>query len=415
MTKTLCTFIISVFFYTSLLAQADKIDSSQMRTLRIDPESARGAAVSQVFDEVQFVPLETTKESLFGSISQLEVTDKYYIIYDYDTKSILIFSKDGKYKNKISASKIEKDPSDKNAQNFYGFALIKENDEPVIQVYLGRSYLYFNLEGTMLRKVPSKDVPYGNARKFTDGTKVERGYTDKKDKDSTNYEVALLKADQEVAKYFPYNKDRNKMDQFYGSGENLTDSGVPNEFFYITFYEYNIYKLSQKNLALNYRIIFPAANSLPADFKTNPLYVNKRQEFFSKNTAVIFSISNAYEIGDNLYFKTGSWSWSKDKKNALIYNLKSGALTSITNVEPDSLSSFLPVTDAGHFYDFQNRGFHKFVGGYFYTSYSSLAMFAFKEQNESKNRTYNDVLTNYFKTSDKKSNPIIIQLKPKKD
>lgn len=415
MTKMLFTLSICVFFYTGLAAQSSKIDSSQMRTLRIDPESARGSAVSQLFDEVQFIPLETTKESLFGSISQLELTDKYYIIYDYDTKSILIFTKEGKYKNKISASKIEKDPKDKTTQNFYGFALTRDNNETTIQVYTGRYFFYFDLEGKLLKKVPSKDLPYGNAYKFTDGTIVKQGYADKKDKDSTQYEIALLKGDKELGKYFPYHKDRYKEDQFFTAGSNLTDYGVTDEFFCLTFYEYNIYKLSPENLSLAYRIIFPASNTLPADFKTNPVYKNKRQEFFTKNPAVIYAVGNPYQIGDKLYFKTGSFTWANDKKSALVYDLKSSALTSINHLEPDSLSSFLPVTDAGYFYDFTNKGFLKFDGSYFYTSYSSLAMFTFKAQNEGKNRKYNDVLNTYFKTSDKKSNPIIVQLKPKKD
>src|SRR5687768_960534 len=94
---TLNALILCLFSCFNLFAQGTKIDSSEMVTLRIDPESSRGAAVSQVFDEVQFIPLETTKESLFGSVSQLEVTDKNYIIYDYDTRSIFIFSKEGKY------------------------------------------------------------------------------------------------------------------------------------------------------------------------------------------------------------------------------------------------------------------------------------------------------------------------------
>ncbi|RZK75654.1 MAG: hypothetical protein EOO92_15845 [Pedobacter sp.] len=118
---------------------------------------------------------------------------------------------------------------------------------------------------------------------------------------------------------------------------------------------------------------------------------------------------------NNLFFKTASWSWTKDRKNALIYNVKNAALTSLTNIEPDSLSQYLPVTDAGYFYDFLNRGFHNFDGTHFYTSYSSLAMFSFKDLNEGKNRKYSVAIENYFKTSDKKSNPIIVKLKPKKD
>ncbi|HEY0669813.1 MAG TPA: hypothetical protein VGD22_16645, partial [Sphingobacteriaceae bacterium] len=79
-----------------------------------------------------------------------------------------------------------------------------------------------------------------------------------------------------------------------------------------------------------------------------------------------------------------------------------------------SLSSFLPVTDAGAFYDFANKGFHLYKEGYFYTSYSSLAMFTFKEQLGDKNKKFSPEMHEYFKTQDRKSNPVIIQLKPKK-
>lgn len=86
------------------------------------------------------------------------------------------------------------------------------------------------------------------------------------------------------------------------------------------------------------------------------------------------------------------------------------------DLEPDSLSSFLPVTDASSdFYDFKSRGFHMYENGYFYTNYSSLAMFTFKEQSEGKTTKYPPNLEAYFKTQNKKSNPIIIKLKPKQN
>ena len=83
------------------------------------------------------------------------------------------------------------------------------------------------------------------------------------------------------------------------------------------------------------------------------------------------------------------------------------------DLKPDSLSFYLPVTDAGAFYDFQNNGFW-FSDNCLYTSYSSLAMFNFKEQLGDKNKVFPAVLQEYFKTENKKSNPVLIQLKPKK-
>ena len=61
-----------------------------------------------------------------------------------------------------------------------------------------------------------------------------------------------------------------------------------------------------------------------------------------------------------------------------------------------------------------NKGFHLYKDDYFYTSYSSLAMFSFKEQLGDKNKVFSPQMQEYFKTQDRKSNPVIIQLKPKK-
>ncbi|MEO9021742.1 MAG: 6-bladed beta-propeller [Ginsengibacter sp.] len=65
--------IILSFILCSVLSIA------QPTTIRIDPANARGGTTSQIFDEVNYIPLETTKESLFGQIDQLAVTEKYFV------------------------------------------------------------------------------------------------------------------------------------------------------------------------------------------------------------------------------------------------------------------------------------------------------------------------------------------------
>ena len=43
-------------------------------TLRINPEEAIGCPSSKLFADINYIPLETNKESLFGRIDQLYVT-----------------------------------------------------------------------------------------------------------------------------------------------------------------------------------------------------------------------------------------------------------------------------------------------------------------------------------------------------
>jgi len=408
---SLSTLVLIIAFSVKLYSQASKVDSSMLQTLRIDPSSARGAAASQVFDEIKFIPLETTKESLFGTISQLRVTDDRYVIWDNDTKSVLIFDRSGKYKAKVNGSKIEKDPESKQNQSFYGFTLKKEDGKQLIQLIAGEYFFYFDLEAKLIKKVKINE--YSSSYSFPDGTLLELNHKEKKVKDSAYFEISLIKNKQRVESYFQYSPDRYDKDEYYTTGESITNSGNPNEFFSIRPYEYNVFRVTPTKLYLSYKMIFPANNSLPPGFLENPLYVGKRRDYFDKNPKVFYALGSTYQIGENLYFKVANMNWGGTDRKAFIYNLKNKTTTSIADIEPDTLSQFLPVTDAGVHYEFANKGFHIFDGKYFYTSYSSLLLFKFKEQSENKERTYDPALTEYFKTQDKKSNPVLIQLKPK--
>jgi len=407
-----------LFFCTATRAQTGKIDSSEMVTLRIDPQAARGAAVSQIFSEVEFIPLETTKESLFGNINDLKIIEDNYVIFDYDTKAILIFGKDGKYKAKINASNVPVEKDDKNKVEFYGFIAEQENNTNYIAVFSGSRIFYFDLKGKLVKKIMQKN--YINLHKTRDikfkdqGAVFRPDFLERKGKDSTYYELGIINNKDSVG-YFPYSIKRYENDEFWSSGSRFYQSS-PNEVLYLNFYSYDIYKARPTKLSLAYHLIFPAVYSLPNDFATNPVYVKKRGEYFQNNPKVFYCLSNTFLVGNNLFLKMHNYGWDRSTKKALIYNLKTSELTSIQDLEPDSLSSFLPVTDAnGDFYDFMNRGFHLFENGYFYTNYSSLAMFTFKEQSEGKTTKYPPNLEAYFKTQNKKSNPIIVKLKPKQN
>ncbi|RYG21432.1 MAG: 6-bladed beta-propeller [Chitinophagaceae bacterium] len=414
MTKLTSLFVISFFWGLTTFAQATKVDSSSMITLRIDPESARGATVSQLFDEVEFIPLETTKESLFGGISQLSVTKNYFVLFDYDTKAVLIFDKSGKFHAKINADLMKSDDDPKETTTFYGFRMVRVDNEDQILTFTKKYGFYFNLSGKLIQKKLLKELTIEQVNTFGDQTRaVKQNALTVKGNDSSYHEIALLKDKIEIAKYFPFSIRRFKNDQYIGNPK-IYAYNEPNEFLYHRYYDFNIYKITPEKLSLAYRIILPVSNSLPKDFLTNDAYRNKQIEYFQKNDNVFYGLSDTYKIDDLLFFKLASLGGDRNRKSGMIYNLSSGELLSIKDIEPDVLSSFLPITDAGAFFDYNNRGINAFGDQSFYTSYSSLAMFTFKEQSVGKNPQYNAVLADYFKTQNKKSNPVLIRLKPKK-
>lgn len=402
-----------------LSAQETKIDSSRMLTLRIDPEAARGAAVSQIFDQVDYIPLETNKESLFGTIAQLEVIDDKFIIFDLDTKAVLIFTTAGKYLGKIDGSKLNKNGGDDNKSFFYGFSIMKENGADVITISTQKNKLYYDLQGKLLKKTVLKEQQQVAPQTIAIANSKYRYsfyWTDPVAKDSVYYKIAFFEDEKPLTKYFKVDNKRYENDVFYSVPGIKTRDITQSPFMYDE-YSYNIYKIDAPKLYLQYRMIFPASNSLPKDFISNPMYVGRenRLKYFDANREVIYGIGNVIQQNNNLFFKTGSWGGGMNRKNAFMYNLKTTELISINNIEPDSSSYFLPVTDSGKGYGFINNGFTYYDGKYLYTEISSLALFGFKDESQNKKAKLNPVLEQYFKTQSIKSNPVIIRLKSKQD
>jgi len=64
----------------AFLTSVAKAQSPQK--IRIIPKQAYGGPVSEYFNKIEYIPLETSKESLFGDINNLTITDDSYIISD---------------------------------------------------------------------------------------------------------------------------------------------------------------------------------------------------------------------------------------------------------------------------------------------------------------------------------------------
>lgn len=402
--------IVLCFLCSGLSAQVNHgiVDSTQMKTLLIDPQTARGATVSQVFDEVAFIPLETTKESMFGRIDDLKISANHFIIYDQDTRSILIFSKTGKYISKINGAKLKSNDQ----YVIKNYDLIKDSDKELIVVYTLKNLYYFTPEGLLAKTIRNENPEHVMDTRSKDGKTTFRikFRPDQRKKSDTIYEMATIR-DVDTIAYFPHKTDW--YDDFFAIPSAFYDCGVNNERLFVGQYNYDIYRVDPKKLSLAYKLVFPSANTLPVDFMTNPVYKGKRLQSIGKNGKKFFGLKNTYQIGNLLFFNI--LNFSTDIKTCLIYNLKSSELISVRNIEADSRSSYLPVTDAGDFLDYESDGFHLYNGGYLYTSYSSLAMFTFKKALGDKNKGFSPAMSTYFATQNEKSNPVIIQLKPKKD
>jgi 6-bladed beta-propeller len=125
-----------------LVVVINYLSAQNITTLRIDPDNARGGTASQIFDSLQFIPLETTKESLFGSIDQLEVTDSLFFILDIRSRSVLIFRRDGSLHARII--------SDGPNKYFGYFALDRKANRIIIDNNYANGLLVYDFNGNLL-------------------------------------------------------------------------------------------------------------------------------------------------------------------------------------------------------------------------------------------------------------------------
>jgi len=274
-----------------LICQNSSIgQDSAATTIRIDPKNAVGGTVSQVFDRVNYIPLETTKESLFGKIDQLAVTEKYFIVRDRNTNSILVFEKDGKFHSKIQGGN-----DNYNRNSIEDFSIDRSKKEIVFKKGWDE-FIHYDFDGKMIRKekvsiegndffiFPKDIIVYADYS-------VDRTHSP----DSTRYELMFARKNKIYKHDLPYNGKFSSLqnDDILGVQHSpFYESGNDTSAFYWRPYDYGIYAISPSGIRRKYNFILPLANSLPAAFATNTLFTFKRLDYIKTNREVIYNISN---------------------------------------------------------------------------------------------------------------------------
>jgi hypothetical protein len=209
------------FMLIFLILGATTSSAQKIPKWRIDPAQAYGGHASEYFDSVEYIPLETTKESLFGDIAEMVITDSSIVVSDLDTKSVYFFSLAGKYITKVKM----KD------QTVASLSIDGKNNEIAILSYhpvLGLSNYYYTSTGTRLtHNKLLKDQPTGL-------TSIGGGFfaqfnscyfsPDQKPKDSVFYLINIYKDSKFYKSLLPCNQSLKKAFCLFGG----TLSGIQN-------------------------------------------------------------------------------------------------------------------------------------------------------------------------------------------
>lgn len=371
---------------------------------------ARGGADTQIFQSVTFIPLETTKESLFGKIFKMEVVDDFYIISDLSTKSILLFNKNGRFHSKIDNKVV------KNGQINPNFTVDRESKFIITYVYTAadqvpKKLVWFDFQGKIVKQLPLNEI-YNSIASLNSSTLVYSPLTmlsRQVKKDSINYFIKYLENNKVVKNLLPFPVTEYSLPPHLSMSEvpmpyRFYYSGVKNNLLYVTNYNYNIYALNNEGVQKIYTLVFPQDLSLSSDSLSNRPSVAEKQRYIRENDKKIFSFRGVYIIGNYLYLEAVTSSFYNEDPY-LVYNFKTKELVSLKKVSSSSGSCFLPLFSYfGSIVACDNE--------HVYSTVSSLDMFDAKDSNAERHPNYPPVLEEYFKTQTPKSNPVLVLLKP---
>ncbi|WP_029275118.1 6-bladed beta-propeller [Pedobacter borealis] len=272
-----------------------------------------------LYDSVVYVPLQTTQHNLIAKIDQLEVTDKYFIILDHDSKSISIYLKNGKFFKKIDSV---------NASEFWVY-------DDVISFRDLSSHTVINRYSISTSKVAPEKIKlsYKNAHQIDKNASLFfLAYRKDNPAPLTDANLICIDEKNNISTLLDAKESKLTKQDVFSSGKNFYTSNTLT--YFSPNYSTDIFLLKNKKADLIYHInvgefALPQKREKDQDIKK-----------YVKTNPCIFGINNIYEVNGNLSFQTVS---SKGFKN-FTYNKATNVLVNLDNLKyGEKLTHFLPT------------------------------------------------------------------------
>ncbi len=330
-----------------------------------DPENAPGIKASKFIDSIDFIPLETTKESKYDNYYWFIVTKDNFAMMDNANNAVFIFDKKGrfvyKFKNKQSRYRINSlqyVPSE-NAILIISYnknytisdskklQLIKRWKDKDISKYVSVEWVYLDKDITRKRVFAPSYILNNNITYFDSGF-IYRNYSyDKYDKDSIAYRLVQYGLDNKIKhRYFPFLNLPKLWSSYADYVLALPVCSTPNDSSMLFQLDFSpiLYELRPDTLIERYRFVFPMSNVMPPDF--NSLRFNNNidfEKYKEKNNKAISYFFDMLEHGKYLIFGATTPAYSFKHfllMDNMVYSLdKLTSDSSICNLPPNLFNS----------------------------------------------------------------------------
>ena len=394
---------------------------AQQKSIYLTPENALGIKASHLFSEINIIPLETTQESYFNNMADFLITPDRLVFTDNQSNSILIYDKQGKFLHRYKKRKYEIGPLQyiysKNAVFFtssnknYTIPFAKKQQmmyksetrdfsryENIELLYLGEGEQY-RIEKLPVPQYALNGVYYVNGRYLQQTSRYNK-YV----KDTVLYHANLIKDNGKTTSYFPFLNLPNLFTDYTDIRCNI-DRTLNDSIFYIKKdYDNTIYRLVNDSIQEAYRFVFPATQTMPADFYTTAFKNNiDFENYKSKNGKAVKSFFNIVDLKEALFFGMNDNQWNYKR---YVFNKHSSMLYDLSKITTDSSVYYMPTKVFSKLNNYDES--------YIYTYISSDDLL--KEKANILAKYKNEVpsqLLKIFEGLTRFHNPIIIQLKIK--
>ena len=291
----LIIFIISIFAFTSCVKSDIIISEDSANSIKIELKDVKIFDYNSIVEEINYVALETTDESLIGNIEKIILYDKNIIIFDRQTNKILLFSHDGSFIRQIGQR--GQGPDEYNTFNEIFL------DEPSGLIYaherIKNVMFVYNLEGKIVHKIHPR-FRFNSFCKTKDGFWL---YTCFENNNPNGYNLMLVdeRMQKMIRGFFPQHPNFINVE----FGKSRFYNNEAGEFFFSYPTSNCIYKLSDQSPEAIYKIDFGN--------KTAPY----------REIAKLETSEEYYKLMENDYFKFRDYCfWN----NILIFSFSESSL-----------------------------------------------------------------------------------------
>lgn len=149
-------------------------NSLQGLEIKIPASKMKAEEFTDLFGKVNYVPLETIKESLITRVDKLIVGDSIIVVWDKENSSVLLFNRDGKFISKLG----EQGKGPNEYVDIYDITVDDESKHIVLNDPGKQALIYFDFAGNFLeyRALKKPELTGPALIAFKDYIIFNRGY-----------------------------------------------------------------------------------------------------------------------------------------------------------------------------------------------------------------------------------------------